>query len=328
MNTKMDSPQHSRAWWTSGNAEALMRKAGFEPLEPYPGKASSKWRCKCQRCGHESNPRPTSIKGGRGCYFCGRRAVSQSMRKSPTEAEGRMKDAGLVPLEPYPGTDAPWRCRCLRCGKEVRPALANIRRGGGCSSCARRLQLDPDMVAAELRRVGLEPLEPYTLRRVPVRCRCLACGTIVSPRYDNIRRSGSSGCRTCARYTFRLTEEAIVYVLQHPELGAVKVGVTGGSYQKRRLREFRGGGWTVMATWEFSQGRLALRVEQAVLKKLRESFGNFLDSTAVPQKGHTETFDERLVSAGTLCRMVEQQFAEGDRDVVEAAHQPPLPGMS
>lgn len=38
-------------------------------------------------------------------------------RLGPDEAVERMRAAGgAEPLEPYPGVDEPWRCRCLSCG--------------------------------------------------------------------------------------------------------------------------------------------------------------------------------------------------------------------
>jgi len=33
-----------------------------------------------------------------------------------------MLEHGLEPLEQYPGAGKQWRCRCLACGDEVRPA--------------------------------------------------------------------------------------------------------------------------------------------------------------------------------------------------------------
>ena len=47
-----------------------------------------------------------------------------------------MRDAQLEPLEPYPGSRAEWRCRCLKCNKIVSPCYSTIQRGsGGCRWC-------------------------------------------------------------------------------------------------------------------------------------------------------------------------------------------------
>ena len=47
-----------------------------------------------------------------------------------------MRNAQLEPLEPYPGSLAKWRCRCLKCNKIVSPCYSTIQRGsGGCRWC-------------------------------------------------------------------------------------------------------------------------------------------------------------------------------------------------
>ena len=56
----------------AANAEAavaLMREAGFEPLEDYPG-SHQRWRCRCTRCGEISTPRRASVRKGHGCRHC------------------------------------------------------------------------------------------------------------------------------------------------------------------------------------------------------------------------------------------------------------------
>ncbi|MGW4482028.1 hypothetical protein [Rhodococcus triatomae] len=47
-----------------------------------------------------------------------------------------MTAAGLAPLVPYPGSDKPWRCRCMKCGREVTARLTGVRTGKGCRYCA------------------------------------------------------------------------------------------------------------------------------------------------------------------------------------------------
>jgi hypothetical protein len=47
-----------------------------------------------------------------------------------------MRNAQLEPLEPYPGSRAEWRCRCLKCGRIASPWYSTIQRGsGGCRWC-------------------------------------------------------------------------------------------------------------------------------------------------------------------------------------------------
>jgi hypothetical protein len=50
-----------------------------------------------------------------------------------------------------------------------------------------------------MREAGMEPVEPYPGRaRDPWMCRCNTCGTIGSPRLDDIRQ-GHGGCRPCGQ---------------------------------------------------------------------------------------------------------------------------------
>ncbi|WP_138902993.1 hypothetical protein [Streptomyces albidochromogenes] len=112
-------------------AEADLRAAGFEPLEPYPG-ARARWRCRHLACGSVVHPRLFRIRAGSGCLACAGRAPVD-----PAVAEADMRAAGLQPLVPFPGrVRDPWKCRCVRCGHLCAPTLNNIRRGqGGCSAC-------------------------------------------------------------------------------------------------------------------------------------------------------------------------------------------------
>jgi Zn finger protein HypA/HybF involved in hydrogenase expression len=51
-------------------AVQAMRSAGLEPLEPYQS-STTKWRCRCLRCGHEVTPLYSNIRlGSGGCPHC------------------------------------------------------------------------------------------------------------------------------------------------------------------------------------------------------------------------------------------------------------------
>ncbi len=98
-------------------AVEVMRAAGFEPLTPYPGSLAA-WPCECSTCGKQSSPYYANTR-----YQNGRCACRQGMRVDPDEAAETMRAAGLKPLEPYPGSNIRWRCRCTKCGKEVTPVI-------------------------------------------------------------------------------------------------------------------------------------------------------------------------------------------------------------
>lgn len=133
----------------------------------------------------------------------GGRVATGRPRKDPRDPVLIMRDAGLEPLEPYPGSDKPWRCRHQACGREVSPRLGNIAAGrqGGCRYCAGTASIPPEAAVALMRSAGLEPLEPYPGATPPWRCRHVPCGREVKPRYSYIKRGGdrADGARRTRR---------------------------------------------------------------------------------------------------------------------------------
>jgi hypothetical protein len=85
----------------------------------------------------------------------------------------------LEPLAPYPGTNKPWKSRCLICDHTVSPTLGNIRRGQGpCGQCAGNARLDPLLTAAVMREAGFEPLVDYPGANQSWESQCLTCGSV------------------------------------------------------------------------------------------------------------------------------------------------------
>jgi hypothetical protein len=108
-----------------------------------------------------------------------------------------MRAAKLEPLEPYPTSQKPWRCKCLRCGREVTPAYTQIQRGQkGCVYCGGK-KVDPEEAFNFMKSKGLIPLESYKRADGPWKCRCNKCLKIVTPAYSAIRQ-GQGGCVYCA----------------------------------------------------------------------------------------------------------------------------------
>jgi hypothetical protein len=111
------------------DAAAIMRAAGLEPLTTYPGRAAP-WLCCCQRCHQTVSPRYGAVRAGSGCRYCNDTAIK------PDAAAALMQAAELEPLESYPGSLRPWKCRCTKCGRTVQPCYSTIQRGsGGCRWC-------------------------------------------------------------------------------------------------------------------------------------------------------------------------------------------------
>ena len=167
-----------------------LRQAGATPLEPYPG-ANKNWRSRCDTCQKEISPRITHIRSGKSaCGYCA------GQRLDPDEALALVRSRELTPLEPYPGkNDLPWKCTCERCGRQVSPSYASMRRGSSCGFCSGN-RADSSEAEAMMREAGFEPLAPYPGDR-PWRCTCLQCGRESSPWPGSVRRG--SRCAYCSR---------------------------------------------------------------------------------------------------------------------------------
>ena len=138
------------------------------------------------------------------------------------------------------------------------------------------------------------------------RCRCLTCGHDVrAPLYKV--RNGVGVCSGCADWGFDMIAPAVVYLLHHPRLGAVKVGITG---HPERIHRFEQRGWTVEGALLFRTGAAAWTLEQAVLARIRADRG--LSFYLTPQQmrgvgGFTETFNAAQLSSSELRALVEDE---------------------
>jgi hypothetical protein len=348
-------------------AAVTMIENGLEPLEPYPG-SGRPWRCRCLRCGAEVTPRHGNIKQGwGGCRTCWRVASSVRQRGSETEAIEDMRAAGLEPLQAYRNVMTPWRSQCRTCGKEVSPLLNNVRRGqGGCIWCAngavdpeaaaevmRKARLEPlipypgraapwlcrcqhchqtvsprygavragsgcrycndtaikpDVAAALMRTVGLEPLEPYPGSLRPWKCLCTHCKRTVHPCYSTIKQ-GWGGCRWCRDSGFKSGEAATVYLITHSAYGAAKIGITDA--EGSRLRKHSQRGWQILTVVRVA-GELALAIEKDILDWWRAdlTLPPHLGKQDMPHGGWTETVDSTEIDLAATMRRI-QNLASG-----------------
>ncbi|WP_185993012.1 GIY-YIG nuclease family protein [Streptomyces sp. 130] len=294
-------------------ATAELQTFGLTPLDRYPGPAGL-WVCRHDTCGRDVEIRLQNLRRGlRACRYCSPKPCGRR-RWPPDEAEALMRAAGLEPLEAYSGRrHTAWRCRCTGCGRETSPSLGGILAGqGGCRRCAdlraaAARRTDPEIAAADMRAAGLEPLEPFVTSVTPWRCRCTACGGEVTPTLMKIRSGG--GCRFCASHGFDLIAPARVYVMQHHQHSAVKVGIGGTAGRNERVAHHRRSGWVLVQDWHFTTGVEAHAVEQAVLQHLREAGHDPHLSRDIMPNGWTETFDASLVTPTAVVALVETTIA-------------------
>ncbi len=239
--------------WTYETAAEVMRAAGFEPVEPYPGLAKASWRCRCTRAAAEmlaagarpKTPYPAVDKrwececltcwtviypqlmtvraGGRPCKWCA------GIEIKPEAARDYMINLGEVtPKVAYPGVDKPWLSECNRCGREVTPSLHAVKNQGskGCIYCAGNAHIDPAYAETLLRRAGAEPLEAFPGRSRRWKARCLdpACRAVCYPILRSIQRNNSAACPECSEPGFSSLAPSYVYLVINEQLGAAKVG--------------------------------------------------------------------------------------------------------
>ena len=97
-----------------------MKSAGYKPLKLYLN-SKHPWKCKHLKCGEIITPTYNQIQQGwRGCIHCSGEYVD------PTKAEKQMIAAGMIPQEPYPGKDKPWKCICTRCNKVINSTYVGV----------------------------------------------------------------------------------------------------------------------------------------------------------------------------------------------------------
>ena len=180
----------------SQEAENLMRAAGAVPISPYPG-SGKPWLCKCSKCGKEIKPRYGNVKKGTAaCVYCAGKKIDAG------DAQRLMEGYGYKPLEPYPGSNTPWRNVHLVCGEIVTPRFTALQSGkGGCVKCGfkatKEKQMgDPEKALAIMLSAGLQPLEDYPGASRPWKCECLKCGRVVTPNYNRVK--SGTGCAYCA----------------------------------------------------------------------------------------------------------------------------------
>jgi len=123
------------------------------------------------------------------------------MSRKLTEKEVRavMLKKGLKPLEPYKTAKTKWRCECLLCHRYVEPTYWNTRNSKsklmGCAFCV-GVKVDPAEVKDRMLKAGLKTYGPYIGKDMKWKCKCLVCGDLVFPTWNNIRK-GQGGCGRC-----------------------------------------------------------------------------------------------------------------------------------
>ena len=286
------------------DAVALMRSAGFEPLEPY-NNSSSKWKCQCLICEKISSPTYGNVYMGVRCIHCSIISQHEKQKNDNDFVVSEMLMAFLKPLEPYKSARSKWKCECLKCGKIVHPKYNSIQQGkGGCEWCGGS-RIEPEDAVKRMLESGLKPLENYPGSHEVWKCQCLKCKRIVNPSYHNVN-AGSKGCVYCYPASFDLLKPAFIYLITNSNLNSHKIGI-GNNKEKDRIQSFLKKEWVLFRMWQFDEGIAAKKTESEVFRIVRKELKLpiYLAKEDMPiTGGHTETVDADLISLIELEKIV------------------------
>lgn len=120
--------------------------------------------------------------------------------------EGRaleMAARGVTPLEPYPGANVPWKCKCERCGSIVQPRYSTVVKAGkgGCNFCAKRDSAAvrkaraEKLALAQAAKLHLRPLTQYPGAQQIWTLECMSCGSVTSKKAYGVTQG--KGCAAC-----------------------------------------------------------------------------------------------------------------------------------
>jgi hypothetical protein len=164
---------------------------------------------------------------------------------------------------------------------------------------------------AVMKEAQLEPLDPFTTVSAKWRSRCLRCGEEVFPTFHNVNR-GHGGCIYCQEHAFKHDKPAYFYIIEHVELGALKVGVGNVQSTPDRLKTHIKDGWTVHQRIDFEVGRDAFSLETHILRWFRKELDlpPFLEQSQMKKAGRTETISSDGVTVPQIKAKVEEVLKE------------------
>jgi hypothetical protein len=112
------------------------------------------------------------------------------------QARALFRKNKLEPLVPFPGTQKPWKSKCIISGKTVSPTYGKVRDfGHRCSYCS-GFKVDEVDAVALMKKAGFKTLVSYPGGNKPWKSQCLKCKKIFSPQYTSVKLG--FGCKYCA----------------------------------------------------------------------------------------------------------------------------------
>jgi len=214
-------------------AEALANDCTFVSKERVKGNSRFTFRCGSE---HEFTATSSAIR--RRGYWCP--TCSQGIQRYTEEtAREFMLSVGLEPTEPYVGSGDPWKCKCLKCGKETKKRLRSVKQTGtqiGCQSCSTQaravLQRTDETIAAGIMLAAqAKPIEPYKGSGARWKCECMRCGNIIFPSLSSVK-GGGDPCTFCSGHS--VDEKQAIELCR--EFGLEPIGAYPGNSVKWNMK--------------------------------------------------------------------------------------------
>jgi formylmethanofuran dehydrogenase subunit E len=315
-----DIPEY-RDEWRNGRSEEIYRNEsaaielalslGFMPLTQYNG-VGADWEIQCLTCKNQFISSYAKIKSAKNiCPTClkSRRILSAN---DPSSGVFKILESrGLIPIEEYSGNSAKkWKCKCIKCDKTVYPRYHDLLKGkGGCKECSSKSHWTEEKlkeISLVMLEAQLQPLVAYAGASKPWECKCLRCGETVTPTYQNVK-AGHGGCIYCQEHAFKHNKPAYFYIMEHQELGALKVGVGNLKSKPDRIKTHIKDGWALFHRLDFDLGRDAFALETAILRWFRKELmlPPFLEQSQMKKAGRTETISAEAITVLQIRQKVE-----------------------
>jgi hypothetical protein len=114
----------------------------------------------------------------------------------PKVARAVMKKAGFSPMATYPGSNSPWKSKCLKCKKITTPTYWNVRKGIGCKFCSNRA-VEPRDAEFAMNDRGFRTLEPYPGAVKPWLVQCMSCKKVFKSVFHSLKTDAR--CKYCSK---------------------------------------------------------------------------------------------------------------------------------
>lgn len=211
--------------------------------------------------GHSCAPRPGNVREGRGlCRICAGMDSASAERRF----RARVAELGGTVVGDYTTGHTAVEIRCPQ-GHLGTPQPVSLLRGQGiCRTCARK---DPATAERDFRQKVAEAggvvLGPYQNSKTPVRIRC-SQGHVTAQLPLHVARG--TRCRHCAGKTWDA-----LYIVQDPDYGTVKFGITSGDPRPRLQAHARDDLTAVHRLYTSLPGTVAPDVERHLIATLRDA---------------------------------------------------------